>query len=111
MVTKKWSCLVAALSLIACATSIHAATSSGLLIKNIKQTPEGVLLGFTTAPAGCSTSYQGSHAIVKTANPGQGAILAVLVERRATAKPVTLIYDTAGSCDKQETLLVVTGAK
>lgn len=111
MPTNKWTCLITALSLTVCATSIQAVTSSGLLIKSIKQTPEGALIGFTTTPAGCSTSYQGAHAIVKTANPAQGSILAVLAERRATVKPVTLTYDTAGTCDKSETLLVVTGAK
>lgn len=100
-----------AVALSCSALSAHAATTSGLIIKSMQQTPEGILVGFTATPAGCTTTYEGYHAIVRTGTPGLNNAMAVLVQRRATKQPLTLTYDVTGVCDKMETLLNVREAK
>lgn len=89
----------------------QATTSSGLLIDSTRQTPAGVLVDFKTLPPGCTTSYEGSHAIIKTGNPDLNSIMSLLTQRRALSQAITVTYTINGSCDKAETLLEITGVK
>jgi hypothetical protein len=104
MSKKLSSCAMLALALMS--AGAHAGTTqANLVINKLQPEGNGILIGFTTLPTDCATSYKGGHAFLGTSVKDFDSLYLILSTAMVTGSPVTITYADNGDCSSAAQLL------
>lgn len=104
MSKKRSSCALLALALMS-AGAQAGTTQANLVINKLQPEGSGILVGFTTMPSDCSSSYKGGHAFLATSVKDFDSLYLILTTAKVTGSPVTITYADNGDCSSTVQLL------
>jgi hypothetical protein len=101
---KRW---ISALLLFFSYSFVNAAelSQTGLTISLLKETNDGILVGFTSTPRDCAGSSQGAHAFMSRNAIEFEEIVTRLMSAKLLGAPVTAYYADIGDCTAETQLL------
>lgn len=86
-------------------------TDVELVVSTAIPSPNGLLIGFTTQPSGCSGSVNTMHALLPKSLENYDRNTLTILRNRALKKAVTLDYIDNGDCTTVDTVLEITAIK
>lgn len=103
--------LVCAFGFLLASSVSLAASQSNLVVNTVTPGNDGILVGFSSQPSACSSSYQSHHGFISKNHKHFDEFVAAVVVYKRLKKPVKVIFQDKGSCSSASSLMLISDMK